>query len=120
MKNFTFNNLFEGMFNEDYKYYKGIYLYKNGKLHGICNIFEKYYNIIYVKCYYKNDKREGEYIKYYTSGNIFEMSFYKNDKREGEYIKYYTSGNIFEMSFYKNDKREGKCILYYENGNIKL
>jgi antitoxin component YwqK of YwqJK toxin-antitoxin module len=35
-----------------------------------------------MKCYYKNDKLEGEYIKYLKSGIILEKYYYKNGKRE--------------------------------------
>jgi antitoxin component YwqK of YwqJK toxin-antitoxin module len=33
------------------------------------------------KCYYKNDKKVGEYILYYENGKIMEKYYYKNDKK---------------------------------------
>jgi antitoxin component YwqK of YwqJK toxin-antitoxin module len=70
----------------------------NGKLHGI-NILYYNGNIRY-KCYYKNGKRDGGYIRYYSNCNIFEKCYYKNGKLEGEYFSYHENGNIQEKMLF--------------------
>ncbi len=61
---------------------------------NILNIMKNGNGNIYNKCNYKNDKIEGEYIKYYGKGNIFYKCYYKNEKKEREYISYYDNSNI--------------------------
>ncbi len=46
-----------------------------------------------------NNKREGKYIKNYNSGNISIKCYYKNDKLEGEYI--YLLQNYNKMKNFK-------------------
>jgi antitoxin component YwqK of YwqJK toxin-antitoxin module len=58
---------------------------------------------------------------YYDSGKLKQKyTITKDEKANGEYIKYYENGNICSINYYK-DNREilTKKIEYYENGNIK-
>ncbi|MEE9372106.1 MAG: hypothetical protein V3V00_03555 [Saprospiraceae bacterium] len=48
---------------------------------------------------------------------------YKIDQdslRHGQTIKYYPSGQSFELSTYVHGKLDGERLLYYENGNIEI
>jgi len=71
-------------------------------------IKEKYFII--------NNKKEGEYVKYYENGNIYIECSYVNGKLDGEYIKYYIDGQIEEKYNYTNGILES--IFDYENGKI--
>ncbi len=65
-----------------------------------------------------NNKREGKYIENYNSGNISIKCYYKNDKLEGEYI--YLLQNYKKMKNFKfNGKLYGKYISYYKSGEIE-
>jgi antitoxin component YwqK of YwqJK toxin-antitoxin module len=66
-----------------------------------------------------NGKLYGINIRYYNNDNcsIMDKSYYKNNKREGEYIYYYyPSGKIVYKYYYKNDKIEGDFIVYDDYG----
>ena len=73
----------------------------------------------YLEWIYESFKLTGEYIRYYSDGNISCKYVYKEDKLEGEYISYYENGDIDYKCFYKDDKLEGECISYYSDGNIR-
>jgi antitoxin component YwqK of YwqJK toxin-antitoxin module len=86
----------------------------NGNLYGL-NIRYSWNGDIMEKCYYKNNKREGEY-KYYKNCKIWDKCYYKNDKRKGKFIGYCEDGNFIKCN-YINGIIEGG-IEYYENDNI--
>jgi antitoxin component YwqK of YwqJK toxin-antitoxin module len=76
-----------------------------------------------VKTYYPNkqlnesylsidNKKNGEYKKYYDSGKIHIICSYTNDKRNGSYKEYYKNGLILEEN-YINGEKIGKHKLYY-------
>ena len=54
--------------------------------------------------YIIDGKKEGEYIKYYTNGNISSKCNYIDDKREGEWKYYRNNGQLSLISNYINDK----------------
>jgi antitoxin component YwqK of YwqJK toxin-antitoxin module len=87
----------------------------NGKLYGT---HFNYYDCIWFKCLYINDK-EKECIVYYKNSNIYLKLLYLHKYGKINFIKYYESGNIFKKCYYINGKKEGEYIEYYDNGEIK-
>lgn len=68
---------------------------------------------------YKNDKKNGLFLRIDDKNNLLERSYYVNDMLEGDRMLYNRS-RIKETAFYKNGKLEGERKLYYETGNDKL
>ncbi len=84
--------------------------------------YDKYGNI---KGCVINGEKEGEHIKYYDNGilydkpHIFEVCNYENGKKNGCYKSYYFDGQIQTICYYIDDKQNGEFKLYYKNGNLK-
>jgi len=45
---------------------------------------------------------------------------YSSNKKNGEFIEYYSNGNIKKKGNYKNDNLFGKWYYYYSNGQLKM
>ena len=69
-------------------------------------------------CSYKDDKQDGEFASYYASGQIWEICQYKKGKIDGEYVKYHRNGHVWVKCSYKDGKRSGERVRYYSNGQI--
>lgn len=83
-----------------------------------CNYFDS--NIIKIKCSYKNNTLDGEYIEYYVSGKIKKKCFYKDSLLNGNYIENYECGNIKIKCFYINNVISGEYIEKDNDGNLKI
>ena len=57
-----------------------------------------------MKCYYKNDQLNGQYIRYYPDGRREFFGRYKNDLKEGVWIYYLPDGGIDYELEYLNGK----------------
>jgi antitoxin component YwqK of YwqJK toxin-antitoxin module len=73
---------------------------------------------LYQSIYYKNDKKNGEYIKYNGNGDMQKRMYYQNDILHGEYIEYETSkdraGDKRYLYTYVNGKKTGLYSSYFE------
>jgi antitoxin component YwqK of YwqJK toxin-antitoxin module len=78
--NQTINGKREGLWEEYTGYNFHRFNYKNGKLDGLYEVYEK--GNIYERCNYKDGKLDGLYEDYYPNGNIKYQSFFK----EGKYL----------------------------------
>lgn len=118
------NNKKEGveMYYSYNSYYKKYYIHhKTTYSNNMKNGESIYYNFIgeqSSKTIYKNDLEDGEYIRY-INGKIDTKGQYKDGKREGDFIEYYSNGNKEKTYSYKDGKREGIENIYYDNGNLK-
>jgi len=58
--------------------------------------------------------------KYFDyKGNLDETGYFENDKKNGEWIAYFTSGKKRRVFNYSNGKKSGLNLEWYENGNIR-
>ncbi len=70
--------------------------------------------------YYKNDKREGQCIKYHNDGKTPKMiSFYVNNRPSGKYQKYFESGQLKETGFFYKNVFRDSLKRFYENGQLE-
>ncbi len=108
---------------KSYKIYQGDTINRvdqQGRKQGLWIYFnDKYEGGIVQKGYYKDGKKEGEWIVYYPNGNIKTKSFYKNNRIYGPVITYYKNGKIREQGTWKGNKWVGEYRYYYENGQLK-
>ena len=75
---------------------------------------------LYKKYNYKDGKKEGEQFYYYENGKLRSKVNYRYGKTEGERLWYYENGQLGVKGMYKNDKRENEWFFYYENGQLRL
>jgi antitoxin component YwqK of YwqJK toxin-antitoxin module len=61
----------------------------------------------------------GQWIQYYSNGQIMEKTNYLNGVKDGESIQYHENGQIMEKTNYLNGIQEGESIRYYSNGQIQ-
>ncbi len=50
----------------------------------------------------RNGKQEGEWVTYYSDGQLEKKGTYKDGKREGPWVRYYDSGQLEEKETYKD------------------
>ena len=79
---------------------------------------------LYYICSYIDDKKNGEYKEYYDDtynniGKLYEIVMYINDKKNGEYKNYYKTGELWIECSYINDEKHGKYTHYYPSGEIR-
>lgn len=67
------------------------------------------------KVIYKKSGNLVEATFYDTNGNIEQHGFFKNDKREGNWISYTKNGEKKAIGYYENGKMNGKWI--FKNGD---
>lgn len=91
---------------------------ENQKKNGIYEIYNHKDELI-LKMNYKDDKRHGEYIKYYDTEEkkVECKTFFLNDKINGCKTTYYKNGQVQEITLYIDDLPHGKSYLYDESGN---
>jgi len=65
------------------------------------------------------NNRSGTFTWYYDNQNKKEEGYYKDNKRQGEFIYWYISGKLETKSFYDKDTL-CKYRLYYENDSIHV
>jgi len=81
----------------------------------------KYYsngNIHEITSFDENGDKK-DYKQYYEDGTIMEEYSFKYDDIDGEYKKYYKNGKIESITNYDCGDRDKEYIYYYNNGNIK-
>jgi antitoxin component YwqK of YwqJK toxin-antitoxin module len=64
----------------------------------------------------KEGKREGEYKRWYKSGQLEIQCHNKEGKEEGEYKVWYDNGQLWFQRYYKEGKLEGEYKCWNENG----
>ena len=67
---------------------------------------------------YKNGKKEGAWVYYYSNGQVSYKGNYKNGEREGEWDYYENNGQLWSKGNFKNSEREGAWVDYNKDGTI--
>ncbi len=98
--------------------------YKNGKLHGLYENYNKNGKIIQ-RWNYLNNQLDGLYELWHdtqndeikrSNGQLKHRSNYKNDQLDGLYEIWYPNGQLEHRCNYVNDQLDGIYELWYENG----
>ena len=79
---------------------------------------QKYDKKIHVETFYKDGKKNGQWLQYHADGKLHIKTHYKDDKLDGEYFYYNKAGILDFEGHYKNGLKEGEC-KYYIAGKIK-
>ncbi|MEO8149687.1 MAG: hypothetical protein ABI723_18760 [Bacteroidia bacterium] len=87
--------------------------YTNGKVNDSTRyeIINRNDSIISVK--------QGYYVKYYDTGEMWETYNYKNDLREGAYKSYFKNGKLSEDCIYQEGLKTGLSTIYNDNGSVR-
>ena len=105
---------------KSYKIYNGDTINRidlQGRRQGLWIFFNQdYKNKIVQKGYYKDGKKQGQWIIYYPNGNIKSKITFKDNKPYGPAEIYYPNGQLSEKGFWKINKWIGDYQYYYSNG----
>jgi len=66
-----------------------------------------------------NNKNEGKWSYYYSTGELESEGYFKNDLLSDKWVWYYKNGNVMEEGVFVKGKRDGLWKLYKEDGSIK-
>ncbi len=72
--------------------------------------------IIKTKGLLVNEKKEGQWVEYYTDGQIAELTNWKNGLLDSVQLRYHRNGIIKERAYVKEGEFVGYITLYYDNG----
>ena len=68
---------------------------------------------------YKNDRKNGEWVKYHKDGKTPRLiGVYVNNRPNGAYKKFYENGGVMEEGTFSGGKQKEVFRRYHENGNI--
>jgi len=68
---------------------------------------------------YKDDRKNGEWIKYHKDGKTPRLvGVYVNNRPNGAYKKFYEHGGIMEEGTFSGGKQKEVYKRYHENGNV--
>ena len=72
---------------------------------------------LYSKGNFKTGKEEGAWV-YYHNGQLESKGNFEHGKREGHWVFYWSSGELSYKGNYKNGFREGAWVGYHVNGQL--
>lgn len=89
---------------------------KDNIKHGYMTVHNK--GVKELECLYKDGLLAGDFINYYTSGNIMSSFYYNDGKKNGAFSIWYESGVRQMVGYYQNDKYHGIVTTYDEFGDV--
>jgi len=66
----------------------------------------------------KNGKAEGEWVVYFSNGQIMSEGSIKNGKKEGAWVAYFSNGQIMSKVNYKNGLLHGEYLRFNIAGQL--
>lgn len=69
---------------------------------------------------FSDGQKHGQSIRYYESGEPFEISEWVNGKQEGKYQVLFKNGKPAMQCKMSNNMRNGLCLSYFENGRVEM
>ncbi|MBL4625168.1 MAG: toxin-antitoxin system YwqK family antitoxin, partial [Flavobacteriales bacterium] len=68
---------------------------------------------------YKNNRKNGSWIKYFPDESTKSEISYVNNRPNGTYKIYYENGQVQEEGIWKNNRNTGTFKRFYENGEVQ-
>ncbi len=93
--------------------------YLNDKRNGLSRKFFPD-SIIAEVINFKNDIKDGEWIKYHPDGSVNFRTTYINGKLNGKFEAFFAGGKPEVLGRYKNDLRDGVWLIYNKNGSQRF
>jgi len=100
-------------------YTKDGLIYKIGEKKPFTGIVKGKANKKVVEYEVKNGLKDGEFILYFTNGNVEIKGKIVDGENEGEWNYYYANKLLQSQGGFKNDLVDGKWVWYFPNGNLK-
>lgn len=115
---YTKNGLFKTFYDSGSLKLEGIY--KAGKEFSMWTKYHEDGKIISTIDY--DDRGNGDYVSYYTTGQVLTRGEYLNYLKSGKWKSYFKNGNKQSVIFYLNGEINPNklCSYWYENGYKKI
>jgi len=97
---------------------EGRYLDKNKD--STWNYYSMFDGQLIMKENYKEGRREGESLKFYSNKNVSERIVFVNDERNGVWEQFFSDGTLRLRGHYQNNNREGEFNSWTGNGNPSI
>ena len=68
---------------------------------------------------FKNGKRKGKWLSYYSNGGLSDKGNFKDGKSEGLWVFYHENGQLSSKGNFKDGKSEGLWVNYHKNGQLR-
>lgn len=68
--------------------------------------------------YFKDGKRDGEWLSWYANGTIWSKGYFKEGKRTGKSWVYHPNGKLYMKGKYEDGKKIGQWMVFDEDGNL--
>ncbi len=66
--------------------------------------------------FFKDGKRDGEWLSWYSDGTIWSKGYFKEGKRTGKSWVYHPNGKLYMKGMYENGEKTGQWLVFDENG----
>lgn len=93
--------------------------YINEKEDSIWKFYDDMQRLI-KKSQYKNGKKEGKSVAFYSNGNVLEVKNWKNDSADGPFEQYYDDGSLMEEGTYVHGQLQDTLYIYDMEGKIAV
>jgi len=93
------------------------FILPNGYKHGEYTEIYNSTGQLCEKCFYLDNKMNGEYKAWYSDGTLSEVCYFKNDSLDGEYRSYHMNGRVSEICIFSKDTPIGDFMRWSEDGS---
>ena len=92
--------------------------YRNEKKDSLWRFYSEFDGALVAEEFYKEGKKYGISKNYYPGKGVSEVVNWKNGIREGQWLEFYSDGNIKVNGQNKADEKDGIFKAFYESGQI--
>ena len=92
--------------------------YRNEKKDSLWRFYSEFDGALVAEEFYKEGKKDGISKNYYPGKGLSEVVNWKNGIREGQWLEFYSDGNIKVNGQNKADEKDGIFKAFYESGQI--
>lgn len=113
------------VYKREISFKKGLYhvkdYYPSGQLQmeGTYSSFDKEVKVASLWCNYRTNTKEGEFKKWYKTGQLESRGNYKKGLRHGVYEYWYSDGKRESVQNYRRGQKHGTCAWWKEDGSLQ-
>ena len=67
---------------------------------------------------FRNGKKDGPWVTYYNTGQLFFKGTYKDGKQDGLWVSYQKNGELIGKGNWRDGKKDGRHVVYNKDGTI--
>ena len=67
---------------------------------------------------FKDGMKDGPFVSYFSSGQLWKKVTYKDGVRDGPYVSYWTNEQLMFEGIFKDGQEDGPWVVYWDNGQL--